>query len=289
MGAFVPARSARIGIVDRVLSRVCASDKPRGRARSWRCVKPRISCARDAPLAGDPGRIGRGTSTFDGLSIAWAVAEHPTLDRVPSLVRHALSRLTELAEVTSMPRTSASAPQLRGDLGFCTGWCPRREQELRRRGSVGRHRSPCWRVRAIRLLESARGGGRARPDRRAQRCDASSACSAALGSRCRRPEVLEDLGALDVDRLTPLEALTLLASPNKDSRDESDAEADRNAISGAAPLSSAGADAARLLAQLPPAKPPSRSVKRDLGARASSRRRAERARARARRARALGA
>jgi DNA mismatch repair protein MutS len=78
-GSFVPARSARIGLVDRIFCRVGASDNL-ARGQSTFMVEM-VETA--AILNGATERslvildeIGRGTSTFDGLSIAWAVAEH---------------------------------------------------------------------------------------------------------------------------------------------------------------------------------------------------------------------
>jgi DNA mismatch repair protein MutS len=79
MGAFVPARSARIGIVDRLFSRVgAADDLARGRstfmvemvetAAILNQATPRSLVILD--------EIGRGTATYDGLSIAWAVVEY---------------------------------------------------------------------------------------------------------------------------------------------------------------------------------------------------------------------
>ena len=79
IGAFVPAESATIGIVDRVFCRVGASDDL-SRGQSTFMVEMNetaliLNHATDHSLV-ILDEIGRGTATFDGLSIAWAVAEH---------------------------------------------------------------------------------------------------------------------------------------------------------------------------------------------------------------------
>ena len=80
MGSFVPARRATIGVVDRLFSRVGAADDL-ARGRSTFMVEM-VETAGD-PQSGGRTRslvildeIGRGTATFDGLSIAWATIEH---------------------------------------------------------------------------------------------------------------------------------------------------------------------------------------------------------------------
>ena len=79
MGAFVPARRARIGVVDRLFSRVGAADDL-ARGRSTFMVEM-VETASILNQATDRSlvildEIGRGTATFDGLSIAWATVEH---------------------------------------------------------------------------------------------------------------------------------------------------------------------------------------------------------------------
>jgi len=79
MGSFVPARSAHIGVVDRIFTRVGASDDL-ATGRSTFMVEMNetaniMNNATDRSLV-ILDEIGRGTSTFDGVSIAWAVAEH---------------------------------------------------------------------------------------------------------------------------------------------------------------------------------------------------------------------
>jgi len=79
MGAFVPARRAEIGIVDRIFTRVGALDNLSHGQSTFM-----VEMQETANILNNAGprslvildEIGRGTSTFDGLSIAWAVAEH---------------------------------------------------------------------------------------------------------------------------------------------------------------------------------------------------------------------
>jgi DNA mismatch repair protein MutS len=78
-GSFIPAASAEIGLVDRIFTRVGASDDL-ARGQSTFMVEMNetaaiINNATDRSLV-ILDEIGRGTSTFDGLSIAWSVAEH---------------------------------------------------------------------------------------------------------------------------------------------------------------------------------------------------------------------
>ena len=79
IGSFVPARSARIGIVDKILTRIGAQDalaqgdstfmvEMKETSHILRSATPRSLVVLD--------EVGRGTSTFDGISIAWAVLEH---------------------------------------------------------------------------------------------------------------------------------------------------------------------------------------------------------------------
>jgi DNA mismatch repair protein MutS len=107
IGSFVPAESARIGVVDRIFTRVGASDR-QAQGESTFLVEMRetaeilAQASRTSLVILD--EIGRGTSTFDGLSIAWAVAEY--LHDTPGLRPRTLFA-THYHELADLARTRA--------------------------------------------------------------------------------------------------------------------------------------------------------------------------------------
>ena len=79
MGSFVPATGARIGLVDRIFTRVGASDNLAGGLSTFMVEMVETANILNSATSRSLillDEIGRGTSTYDGLSIAWAVAEH---------------------------------------------------------------------------------------------------------------------------------------------------------------------------------------------------------------------
>ncbi len=107
IGSFVPAAEAEIGLTDRIFTRVGASDDL-SRGQSTFLVEMNETAniihhaTRNSLVILD--EIGRGTSTYDGLSIAWSVAEH-LHDRIGALTLFA----THYHELTEMARTHAAA------------------------------------------------------------------------------------------------------------------------------------------------------------------------------------
>ena len=105
VGSYVPAKSAEIGMVDRIFTRVGASDDL-ARGLSTFMVEMNetaniINNATDRSLV-ILDEIGRGTSTFDGLSIAWSVAEHlHDIIRARSLFATHYHEMTDLETVCS--------------------------------------------------------------------------------------------------------------------------------------------------------------------------------------------
>jgi DNA mismatch repair protein MutS len=123
MGSFVPAASARIGVVDQLFSRVGASDDlARGRSTFM------VEMVETAAILNQAGpralvildEIGRGTATFDGLSIAWATIEHlHEVNGARALFATHFHELTALSE--RWPRIANATMKVRewqGDVVF---------------------------------------------------------------------------------------------------------------------------------------------------------------------------
>ncbi len=109
MGSFVPAKRARIGVVDRVLTRVGASDNlSRGESTFMVEMKETAQVLRQATRRSLVvlDEIGRGTSTHDGLAIAWAVAEY--LHDVIACRSLFATHYHELTELTQTRRRAAN-------------------------------------------------------------------------------------------------------------------------------------------------------------------------------------
>ena len=122
-GSFVPAESAHIGVVDSLFSRVgAADDLARGRSTF---MAEMVETATILHQAGERSlvildEIGRGTATFDGLSIAWAVIEHlHNVTRCRTLFATHYHELTTLTE--SLPALACHTMKVKewkGDLVF---------------------------------------------------------------------------------------------------------------------------------------------------------------------------
>jgi DNA mismatch repair protein MutS len=123
MGSFVPAKSARIGIVDRLFSRVgAADDLARGRSTFM------VEMVETAAILNQAGpralvildEIGRGTATFDGLSIAWATVEHlHDVNQCRALFATHFHELTALAaRLPRLHNATVKVKEWQGDVVF---------------------------------------------------------------------------------------------------------------------------------------------------------------------------
>jgi len=222
MGSFVPARAARIGVVDRVLSRVGASDNLAGGESTFM-----VEMRETADILQNATRrslvildeIGRGTSTFDGLSIAWAVAEY--LDEAigcRALFATHYHELTALGEGSRHAANySVSAREQNGDVVFLhrlVAGAASRSYGIAVAKLAGLPETVLARARG--LLTTLENGGVAPDAPKAKgKSRASTDQLQLFGARSAETrgndEVLETLRALDLDRITGLEALQFLA------------------------------------------------------------------------------
>jgi DNA mismatch repair protein MutS len=219
LGAFVPATSAHVGVCDRIFTRVGAADNL-ARGDSTFMVEMKETAA---ILAGATARslvildeVGRGTSTFDGVSIAWAIAEH--LHDVTSARGLFATHYHELVALAhSRPRihnVSAAVAEQGGEVVFLrriVDGAASRSYGIDVARLAGLPRGVVARARQVLArLESgaAHGGGESAG------AQLSLIATAPPGPAPVAPPVdplRARLAALDVNQLTPLAALALLA------------------------------------------------------------------------------
>jgi DNA mismatch repair protein MutS len=222
MGSFVPAREARIGLVDRLFTRVGASDNlARGQSTfmvemSETSAILHNATARSLVLLDE---IGRGTSTYDGVAIAWAVSEH-LHDRLGCKTMFA----THYHELMQLPEQLAHAR----NLNVAVRETGDRVIFLHRLEAGGTDRSYGVHVaelaglprgvveRARQVLTTLEGEHRVAAGAPAPAPDPGQL---ALFMEPPPHPALDALRDLDVDAMTPLEALNRLAELQRRARD----------------------------------------------------------------------
>ncbi len=219
-GSFVPAKSAHIGVVDRLFSRVGAADDL-ARGRSTFMVEM-IETAAILNQATDRSlvildEIGRGTATFDGLSIAWATIEHlHETNRCRGLFATHFHELTALARrLTRLHTMTVRVTEFKGDVVFLHEVVPGiadRSYGIQVAKLAGLPRAVVDRARVI--LDELEAHDRQAPVERLIddlplfAVAAKAARTASVASAEDGPDPLrEALAALDPDAMTPKEAL----------------------------------------------------------------------------------
>ena len=225
-GSFVPAREAKLPLVDRIFARVGASDHI-ARGQSTFMVEmqetARILHTATARSLVVLDEIGRGTATFDGLSIAWAVAEHLATDstaRPKTLFATHYHELTDLADATpGVVNLHVAVREWKDDIVFLRKILPGRSDrsygiQVARLaglpvGVIDRARQILAALERDELTRGGRPSVSGTPDEPQQQLALFRATPADDGLRAR-------LSAIDVDRMTPIEALTTLAELRKE-------------------------------------------------------------------------
>jgi DNA mismatch repair protein MutS len=218
MGSFVPAAEARVGLVDRVFTRIGAADSlSRGESTFMVEMKETANilqyATRRSLILLD--EVGRGTSTFDGISIAWAVAEslHDSAYRPRTLFATHYHELTELAQTKERIKNyNFAVKEWQGDIIFLRNLIPGAASH-----SYGIHVARLAGLpkdlieRAKEILARLEGQGRDR--------DGLGSAGAA-GPRAEPVQMAlftsadrrlgEELRRIDVTQLTPMEAMNVL-------------------------------------------------------------------------------
>jgi DNA mismatch repair protein MutS len=225
MGSFVPAREAKLGLVDRIFTRVGASDQIlRGQSTFMVEMQETAHILRHATERSLVllDEIGRGTATFDGLSIAWAVAEH-VAQRPASpktiFATHYHELVDLAADIAGVGNLHVSAREWQDSVVF-----------LRKIEPGGSDRSFGIQVArlaglpaavVVRAQEILHNLERTEFDREGRPRLAHSEGAPAPGGRQlalftgEDEAVLDELRRADPDGLTPLQALALLAELRK--------------------------------------------------------------------------
>jgi DNA mismatch repair protein MutS len=223
MGSFVPARRARIGVVDRVLTRVGATDNlSRGESTFMVEMKETANVLRRATARSLVvlDEIGRGTSTYDGLSIAWAVAEylHDVVCARALFATHYHELTKIVADAPSARNLSVAAREHDGDIVFFHRVEPgaaSRSYGVACARLAGLPEPVLARARAI--LESLESAPVAlEPTRGARKVPPQlSLFEAPAAAPAADHPALRTLRAVEPDRMTPLEALSMIATLKK--------------------------------------------------------------------------
>jgi DNA mismatch repair protein MutS len=217
-GSFVPARAARIGVVDRLFTRVGASDDlARGQSTFLVEMSETASILHNATRRSLVllDEIGRGTSTYDGVAIAWAVAEylHERVGCKAIFATH-YHELTQLADrFARIVNFNVAVHESGDDVIFL--------HRLRPGGADRSYGIHVGRLAGLPDEVLLRAGAVLRSLEAGHRVSAAPlpADQLALFTPAEDP-VLADLRAVDVDGLTPRDALTRLAELQRRARKE---------------------------------------------------------------------
>lgn len=227
MGSFVPAERATIGITDRIFTRIGASDELHSgqstfmvemteTARILNHATPRSLVVLD--------EIGRGTSTLDGLSLAWAITEHLAAAEARTLFATHYHELTDLStRIAGVRNLHVSVREWKGDVVFLHRILPGstdRSYGIHVAQIAGIPKSVVTRAKDVLSTLEVQGtpkpirGGRARSnasETNAMPVDAMPLFTNSAYSEPAAPHpVLEKLRSLELNTLTPLQAFDML-------------------------------------------------------------------------------
>lgn len=223
MGSFVPASEAELGIVDHIFTRVGASDDLSAGQSTFMVEMSEVAYILDNATKNSLiilDEIGRGTSTFDGLSIAWAVVEYiadkkkcgaKTLfathyrelmdleDKIKGVKNYCVAVKKQGDDITFLRKIIRGGAD--GSYGIEVAYLAGVKKEVTKRAKA-----------ILKEVEALNGGQGAKvPEKYAARAEepASEQLSFMEGNKTES-EIIDEIKNMDLDSLTPMEALTKL-------------------------------------------------------------------------------
>ncbi|MDD5668700.1 MAG: DNA mismatch repair protein MutS [Candidatus Omnitrophica bacterium] len=212
MGSYLPAREANIGIVDKIFTRIGAHDEiTKGQSTFM------VEMSETAGILNNLSdrslvildEIGRGTSTYDGLSLAWAIAEYLEKKKTRTLFATHFHELTVLAEdFPGVKNYNVSVKEWNDEIIFLHKIIPGGTDE-----SYGIYVAKIAGIpkdviqRSRQILTRLELSGKLHDKIRTQTADETQLSLFKAGCDENLLELKEELEALDINALTPLEAL----------------------------------------------------------------------------------
>jgi len=221
IGCFVPAKSAEIALTDRIFTRIGASDDLSSGQSTFMVEMIEVATILNYATGSSLlilDEIGRGTSTFDGLSIAWAVLEFITKNlRAKTLFATHFHELTELDDLDGIQNYRVLISQVGDSIVF-----------LHKIASGGAARSFGVEVAALAgvckpvierakcIMDSLEEDSKRRDTNEMLLSSAKDNLTAQIGLfDCAKSKIEEQIRNTEVDNLTPLQALTILSDLKK--------------------------------------------------------------------------
>ena len=215
-GSFIPAKSAQIGLVDRIFTRVGASDElVRGQSTFMVEMTETANIINNATEKSLVilDEVGRGTSTYDGLALAWAITEHIATNlKCRTLFATHYHEITELAELfTNIKNCNVAVREWQNEVVFLHKILPGRTDK-----SYGIHVAKLAGIpktiikRSAEILEELEStfqqeaAGRHLSKHKTKEPDSDSLFVK------KHKSVLDKLASTDLDNLTPIQAINLL-------------------------------------------------------------------------------
>ncbi len=221
IGCFVPAKSAEIALTDRIFTRIGASDDLSSGQSTFMVEMIEVATILNYATSSSLlilDEIGRGTSTFDGLSIAWAVLEFITKNlRAKTLFATHFHELTELDDLDGIQNYRVLISQVGDSIVF-----------LHKIASGGAARSFGVEVAALAgvckpvierakcIMDSLEADSKRRDTNEMLLSSTKDNLTAQIGLfDCAKSKIEEQIRNTEVDNLTPLQALTILSDLKK--------------------------------------------------------------------------